>query len=311
MHNHDQEIIMALAEGLLSPTAAAAAEAEISACAECLRDLELQRIALATLADAPQAYLTATESARLHERLHEELAVSPPVPARSRSQLAWGRWVGLAVGTAAVFLAAFMVLPNMLSGDDDDSAEMVAFEQVTDGLNDTATETTSAAIEAAPPMREEMVGAADDLTLAGDGAASMTEAPAAETTAAPETTAGSTEDPSLDTANYLEYFAFGDLTEDLRLEILDQLEADVEFFRFGDENVKRINPDWELCVAATLDLDAFPADSAAQIVGMLVDDSGGDAGQELLLVAFVTADPNDTVLASIAIPECQVYQTLP
>jgi hypothetical protein len=309
MHNHDQEKIMALAEGSLLPTAAAAAEAEIDACAECLRDLQLQRIALATLTKAPRVYLSATESARLHDRLHKELAVSAPEPVRTRSQLAWGRWIGLAAGVAAVFLAVFMVLPSVLGGGDD--ADTVAFDQTSEGLNEVgAMETTSAAMEAAPPMREE--AGADDMTLAGDGAASMTDSPAVTTTAAAETTAGpSTEEPSLDTANYLEYFVLGDLTEDLRFEILDQLQAEGQFFKFGDENVKRINPDWELCVAATLELGTFPADSDPQIIGVLEDDSGEDAGLERLLVAFVTADPNDTVLASITIPECAVYQTLP
>ncbi len=313
MHNHDQEIIMALAEGTLPAPAAAAAEADLAACAECVRDLELQRIALATLSDAPRVYLSATESARLHDRLHRELAVPAPEPVRTRTQLAWGRWVGLAAGTAAVFLAAFLLLPNVLGGSSDESAEL-AFDATSEDLNDAgAAETTTAAAEAAPPLREGMVGL-DDATAAEDGAAAAGEAPAAlpTTTAAPETTlAGDTGDPTMDTANYLTYIHVGALSADVRNEILDQLSADSGYFRLADENVKRIEPEWELCVESTLDLDVFPAASDAQIVGIVVDDAGDDIGLERLLVAFVTADPDDTVLASITVPQCEVFETLP
>jgi len=300
MHNHDQETIMALAEGLLPPAAAAAAEAEISACVECVIDLELQRIALATLAKAPPAYLSATESARLHDRLHMKLAVSPAEPVRTRSQLAWGRWVGLAAGAAAMFLAVFMVLPNVLGGEDDDSAESVAFDQVNEGLVDAATETTTASIEAAPPMDGERLGG-DMAADAEDGAASMTEVPAA-TTAAPETTAG----PGL---AYSDYITMGTLTEELRLEIVDQLLADPEAFRTRGETLKTVEPEWRACLPALFGFDnnGDPDPLIPTIVGTIVD----DLGQERLLVALVPSDPAATMLVSITVPECTIFETLP
>ena len=147
MHEHDQDIIMALAEGSLDPEASARAEAAILACDECRADFELQRIALDALHDAPAVYLTATESAHLHDQLRRELQVSPAAPSRHRLRPAWGRWVALAAGTAAVFLAAFLVRPNVLGGGDD-SAETVAFDQAADEADMERTATTAAAAEA-------------------------------------------------------------------------------------------------------------------------------------------------------------------
>ena len=43
MHQHDQELIMALAEESLDPQAARAAREEIASCRQCSEDLELQQ----------------------------------------------------------------------------------------------------------------------------------------------------------------------------------------------------------------------------------------------------------------------------
>lgn len=312
MHEHDQDLIMALAEGTLAAAAATAAEAEIGACAECARDLELQRLAVAVLDDTPRAYLTAVESARLHQRLHQQLAVtgsrppSPaPRPATGRRQ-AWGRWVGLAAGAAAVFVAAFLVLPSLggLGGSDDDaSSEMVAMDGATE---------TSAAPEtaAAPQMREEFAGATDD----AGGADAALESDMAETTAAASattTTAGpSTEDPDADAANFLSWFVVGDLDEELRAQVLDQFSFDREYLGFADEQIKSINPNWAACVDGLVASGRFSS-TDAQIVGVIVAESGENAGMERLLVAFIASDIGDTTLASITIPECEVFETLP
>jgi len=311
MHEHDQDIIMALAEGTLAAETAAAAEAEISACSTCRRDLELQRMAVAVLDDTPRAYLTAVESARLHERLHQELSVTTlraaPSPRRQGaiSRQGWGRWIGAAAGAAAVFVALFLILPSLggLGGDDDASTEMVAM--------DGATETTaSPEIASAPQMREEFAADADDLAgVEGGGAAETTAAASSATTT---TAAGfSTEDPAADSANFLTWFVSGDLNEQLRLEVIEQLDFDREYLGFADETLKGINPDWAVCVDSIIDSDLFADATEAQIVGVIVAESGEDAGMERLLVAFLESELEDTTLASITIPECEVFETLP
>ena len=91
MHEHDQELIMALAEGTLDEAAAAGARTEIGLCADCSADLDLQIAALAVLDDVPEVYLTAAESAQLHSSLKQELSLATPTPASPRRSFAWSR----------------------------------------------------------------------------------------------------------------------------------------------------------------------------------------------------------------------------
>ena len=208
MHEHDQEIVMALAEGSLDPEAAARAGAQIGTCAECSRDLEMQRIALDALEEAPAVYLTATESARLHDRLHRELGVAAARPASTRASFAWARWTGLAFGAAAVLLAIFVVGPAMLGGGSDDSADTIAFQEVSEEGADGRSATTAAA--AVPSAEAPQVGA-EDLGEAMEMSAAepTTTVAAPETTAAPENTAA-----PADESYELDYVVEGELTED-------------------------------------------------------------------------------------------------
>ncbi len=293
MHEHDHDIIMALAEGSLDPEAAARAEATVSACDECRADLELQRLALEALHDAPAVYLTAAESARLHDQLHRELRVTPAAPVRARVRPAWSRWVAVTAGTAAVFLAMFLVLPNLLGGGDD--ADTIAFEQVADDLDGGAAAdmATSEAAAEAPTAAAPSDDAADRVLGA--------ESP--ETTAAPQIA----EDGAESLNFYLSYVGQGGLSEELRLEIVDQLAADEGVFAESGAALKQIEPGWASCVA-----ELFPADETVsavpQIAGLVAD----ELGQERLLVALVSnADPVDLKLVSITVPECEIFETLP
>lgn len=309
MHEHDQEIIMALAEGSLDPDSVSRATAEIAGCADCSRELEFQRIALDALGNAPAVYLTAAESAALHDRLHHDLRVIPPSPRPVQSSFAWGRWAGLALGTAAVFVVAFLVLPNLFVGGSDDSAETVAFDEFSEEMADGAGNRTATTAAAAVPSAEAPQVAADDLGGAAEMATSeTTTTAAAETTAAPETTAVAepTEAPSGD-AYDLEYTIEGSLTEELRTEIIDQLTADTDFFRTDDEAAKSLNPQWVACFDSLVALGTIPDDATPQIVGTLSD----EAGRERLLAAFVMPDPAATTLAAITVPECEIFEALP
>ena len=302
MHKHDQEIVMALAERSLDPEAATQAAAEIAGCSDCARDLELQRIALEAIADAPAVYLTATESARLHDRLHRELGAAVPAPRRNRGTVVWGRWVGAALGTAAVFLAAFLVLPNVLGGSSDDSADTVAFEEVAEDTSDGEGNRMEMPAAAATPSVESPQLGMDDAAGADEMAEPTTTVAAAETTAAPETT-----QPAGDVSAFLEYRVIGGLNEELRSEIIGQLTMDREVFVAQDETLKTLNPEWAACLETLPALDVTPSEATPQIVGSVVDQDE----RERMLVAFITSEPAETTLASVSVPECTVFETLP
>ena len=93
MHDHDYELIAALAEGALDVRA----EASLAGCPECLTELEAQRTALRALRQAPAPTLTELERARLHHAVAGELGISPPQ--RSLNTIPWG---AIAVAAAAV-----------------------------------------------------------------------------------------------------------------------------------------------------------------------------------------------------------------
>ena len=307
MHEHDQEIIMALAAGSLDPEAVARAATGIASCPECSRDLEMQRIAIDALSEAPRAYLTAAESARLHDQLHRELKVTTPEPSRTRTSVAWSRWAGLAFGAAAAFLAVFFVLPAMLGGGNDDSGETVAFEEVAeDGGADGRSATTAAG---AVPSAESPQMNADDLGGAVEMAAEpTTTTAAAETTGAPETIASpETTAAPADEALELEYLVEGELSEELLGEIIDQLTADAGFFLSSDATARTLRPDWPVCLESPRLSSIIPEDATPQIVGTLVDDTG----MEHVLVAITTTSPESTTLAAITVPPCEVFATVP
>ncbi len=141
MHEHDQDLIMALAEGTLGPESAAAAEAEFGACETCREELSLQRLAMEALGAAPRASLNEFESHRIRRNLMRELGISAepaaaPAPRR--------RWMPVAVlgGAAAVLLAVVLGGGALQSLRGDDPGD-VAFAPITEG-SDTASEDTSA-----------------------------------------------------------------------------------------------------------------------------------------------------------------------
>jgi hypothetical protein len=301
MHEHDQEMIMALAEGALTPPDAAAATAEIEACAECNRDLELQRVALAALGDAPAVYMSATESARLHEALHRELKIAAPVPIRPQPRVAWGRVAGWAFGAAAVFLGAVLLLPALGGGSNDDaSSEINAGAE----LAEDRVATTVAAFQLMPAAPEAAADAPDDAMVAGEATA--------------ESGAATTAAPSMDTlataadSNYgLQVFTV-DLTEELRAGIVDVLRLDVAAYRISDATAKTENPRFATCLEQTMapgysTVFFPPVGSEPQLVGLLVSDSNDDS----LLVAYVPTDVEDTALAAVTTDTCEVFQTVP
>ena len=305
MHEHDQELIMALAEGTLAEGVAATAAAEISECLECTRDLQLQRIALSALDEAPAVYLTATESSQLHSRLRQELEFDVAQPAKPKRALVWGRWLP-AVGIAAVFLVAIVSLQNLGGGDDDSSTEMAALEMTTTAE---ATETTAAAAEALPPS-----DATRDGTETLQAAESEEVAGGADTTASPETTVAA--DTATTTTTGLmeggDAVVFLGLIDELDREVLlEQLASEFDELFARSEVARDIDPFVSSCldsnasptIAPTL---GIPLESEPLLLGSVVDASG----EEFLLVAYVPEDIGGTVFVTQRSYSCEIIAVL-
>ena len=307
MHEHDYEIIMALAEGTLDADSALVAAAEIATCAECSADLDMQRYTISALADTPDVYLTATESADLHANLHRELSLAGPV-ARPKRSFAWAKWVPVA-GVAAVFLAAVVFFPGM-NGDSDDAADETM----------AAAETTAAGsfeMEDAPAMEALPQESPNDLRAgsdAVDGAASATtaapattEAPAATTTTlAPETTASDL----VSVMDGLEYL--GEIEDLNTVELRYRIEADLELLSLSSDNAKSLDPYFAECVLekATPELAdslGIPVNSEPLLLGIVSDATG----EEFVLVAYVPENMADSVFATLRVFSCELVEVLP
>jgi hypothetical protein len=298
MHEHDQDLIMALAGGTLDETAAAAAVSAIGACPECSRDLELQRIALSALDDLPEVYLTATESSRLHANLRRELKIGDPSPKpRRRTGFAWGRWLPV-VGVAAVLLVVIVSLPFLTGGDSDnsDGSDMAAMAVTTEAAS-------------VPRTADDAAGSAESLEAADDTATT------AQSMAEPTTTAAAEESVTTnsDQKNAFDMLHFLGMIGDLdRASLLERLVGDVDMVhelslaaREADQVVNEClvtNASPEMAVKLGL-----PDESEPILLGIV-----GDAatGEEFLLVAYVAEDINETVFVTQRSYSCDVVATL-
>lgn len=151
-HEHDRDLIMALAEGSLDATAAAAARREVERCDECAGDLALQEAALTALRAVPAATLTDIEAARFKRDLdtalgHERSVVTPPAARRPRFN-----WIPVA-SVAAVLLALVLVAPSLqlLGGSSDDAGDAVALDAAEE-----STDTTAVAAEPLAPAAAQL-----------------------------------------------------------------------------------------------------------------------------------------------------------
>jgi hypothetical protein len=187
MHDHNLDLIMALAEGALADAERDTAEATIAACDECAVELGAQRIALEALGSAPTPELTELEAVRMRRALRDELGLITPEPAaptRDRSM----RWQRLSVGlsAAAVILLFVAIVPALnLFGAGDDS---------------TTGDFTAAAVTTAAPA-----------TTAPTAAAERDEADGSPPNAGGGVTLTQSEDMiATEIAPELQWFAFGD-----------------------------------------------------------------------------------------------------
>ncbi|MDJ0663220.1 MAG: hypothetical protein QNJ75_01590 [Acidimicrobiia bacterium] len=303
MNEHYEELIMALAEGTLDDEAAAAAAAEIAASAEASADLELQRLAIEALDAAPDVYLTATESARLHTALKQELSLATPEPRSTRRPIAWSRFLPVA-GVAAALLVVIISLPTLFGGQGDDSSdEAVAAPSFEAG----ATETTAASfLDIERDGAEEMAGTDN----AAAEAAPPTALDTAEDQAATTTTAVTLEDGEPEGILFALEF-LGPIDEVDAAALLDLVPGDDVDLADTTASVKRLDPFFAECLAESVtpevsSIFGLPAGSSPVMLGIVTTQDGAEA----VLVAYVPAEAGQVVFATV-LPDCSLITPLP
>lgn len=151
MNDQDRELIAELAHGGLSPHDADAALARVEADEELSLEYEAQISVLAYLHSAETPMLTKTEQSTLRSNLTEQLGLSP-APAVVAPAKRTARWMQPVFGlvTAAGVIAAVVILPGLLSGQNSsDSADVALAPAITQSAEGSAS-TTEAADAAAP-----------------------------------------------------------------------------------------------------------------------------------------------------------------
>ncbi len=151
MNNRNQELIVDLLGGQLSPTEERSLLSQIESEPALRSEYEAQMSVISILDASPVTAMTAEERSTLHAALRQQLYLddspAPVVAAPSR----WQRWLapigGLAVA-AAVVVGAIVVLPGALSTDDSDGSFEVAFAEITTtAASSSATDALSGEIE--------------------------------------------------------------------------------------------------------------------------------------------------------------------
>jgi len=307
MHEHDPDLIMALAEGTLDASDVPSAEAEIAACAECSEDLELQRLALGALEAAPPVAMTEMESSRMRRTLRHELGLVPAAKAAKPQR----RWfpIGALASAAALLLALVVVGPGLDllgPGGDDDVSEVAAFSQTT---------TTSAAAEAddgaalsgseAPSgaATESLEEAAADLTTTTQSATTTTSAAAETTTMAPPAAAKAMQfstEPNLATL------------EDAIIRL--GITADTDLAQF-EEQFRALGLAFELATtgpaAYTQECLAAGVDSIAGVTSGYPLGETPYGGGDGMVAVYETETPGDVVVAVQDTTTCEVLDASP
>lgn len=129
MHEHDTDLVAALAEGTLDGTEATAAEAAIAACPRCAADLAAQRTAVEATGSLGTARLTDAERTDLRASIASAVGLDlHPAPVESPTKRRRGiPWPSVAVAALSV-LAVVAVVPligTLTTSGSDDAASSV------------------------------------------------------------------------------------------------------------------------------------------------------------------------------------------
>lgn len=132
MHDHDLDLIAALAEGSLRDETVA--RAQVEACPDCRDEYQGQRAAIEFLASAPEVSMTELERAGLHRDLWIELRNEPAAAAKKSPW--WYRWSYVAAGLFVVVGLAGVL--NGQFGSGDQGAVVETFSEIGSGLASSA-----------------------------------------------------------------------------------------------------------------------------------------------------------------------------
>jgi hypothetical protein len=172
MHDHDHELIAAIAEGGMNPDERAAAETSIASCEVCRIDLQLQREALASLRAAPAVAMTDIERAALHRTV--AAALVPPFARSERKKAApWFQRLMPAMAAAAALLVVVGIGSVLVDGggDADMASETTAAgESLRTAVDEEMAETPLEVAEA-PAAAESDDGAGATTTIAAGASA--------------------------------------------------------------------------------------------------------------------------------------------
>lgn len=301
MHDHDNELIGALAEGALSADDAQRAESEIAACDECRTDLAAQRAALAAMAESPRPGLTALESARMRRSVAESVGIADASVKERRRFVPWA-----GVATAAAVLVAIVIaapLVNLLStGDDDDATDIAAVQ------------TTIAELEATQPPAD---GDALDTDAPSEAAAEAPQLPATEEAAEDDLAPAAGTDqaagglPSLGPINLEDLETFRDAFPEQAglgngLELRDVSLDEARLLEFGS---LLASPD----VGEPRAADACLPEIAAAVPGASLVVSTATAefqGTPVLVTAVFTSEIGPPLILAVDEGECVVLATV-
>ncbi len=165
MHNHDLDLVAALADGSLPPEQVSPVRDTVSTCGECRAEFDAQRLILEVLAEPEPASLSEWERARLHQAIAQLDAPRP--------KAAWLMWAPrLAVAAVAVaFVGAFgMVLLNGANDGDGAADSPVAAEEPAETTAASSAGGLTLQAESASDAGAEETTAADQATEAAAAA---------------------------------------------------------------------------------------------------------------------------------------------
>jgi len=138
MNDRDRDLIIALAQGNLSTTAAEEATARIEADPELAAEYTEQVVALQFLQSAPPPLMTGAERSALRTNLATHLGLLPvasPAATEPKKKSRW--WVpAFGMATAAVVVVAFVVFPG---------AQQDSFQEVSMQLDEASTDSSQIA----------------------------------------------------------------------------------------------------------------------------------------------------------------------
>jgi anti-sigma factor RsiW len=182
MHDHDFDLMAALADGTASPAEAAAAERAVTDCAECAAEHRAQIEVLEFLRSALPVSMTDMERATLHRTLRQA-APSPRVGWFSRYA---PRIAAVAAGFAVVGLASVTMLDR---GPNDEASDTAALPVAADSIEqeardgeagapvfDAPAEETQELSQSAGDDSDFVAGAADESATAPTAPLEITEA---------------------------------------------------------------------------------------------------------------------------------------